>query len=172
MSQNHATDTELLDAIRIDDTTAFEELISRYWFCLYQYSYGKTRSEETAAEITRNIFIELWEYRCYILADFSLQVYLHERVRKKIAYYLYKKISEEPYDTEMMEYLNAEFSFSNLKSAYRPVSQSPKFSIEKGSYSESSEPRSNKIQREQSFSFDWRLLFNNIRLGVRNTFNF
>ena len=171
MSQSHATDTELLDAIRIDDTTAFEELISRYWFCIYQYSYGKTRSEETAAEITRNIFIELWEYRCYILANFSLQLYLHERVRKKITYYLYKKITEEPCDTELMEYLNAEFSFNNLKSAYRPVSLLPKTSIEKGSYAESNETRSSKTQKEQSFTFDWRLLFNNIRLGVRNTFN-
>ena len=172
MSQNYATDTELLDAIRIDDTNAFEELISRYWFCLYQYSFGKTRSPETAAEITRNIFIELWEYRCYIPANFSIQLYLHERVRKKIVYYLYKKITEDPYDTEMMEYLNAEFSFSNLRSAYRPVSQLPKTSIEKEPYSKSSEPRSNKIQREQNFTFDWRLLFNNIRLSVRNTFHF
>ena len=172
MNQSHATDTGLLDATRIDDTTAFEELISRYWFCIYQYSYGKTRSEETAAEITRTIFIELWEYRSFIPGNFSLQVYLHERVRKKIAYYLYKKISEEPYDTEMIEHLNAEFSFSNLRSAYRPVSQVPKTSVEKGSYSESSEPGSNKIHPEQSFSFEWRLLFNNIRLSVRNTFHF
>ena len=172
MSHNHATDTALLDAIRIDDTTAFEELISRYWFCIYQYSYGKTRSQETAAEITRNIFIELWEYRFYIPANFSLQLYLHDRVRKKIAYYLYKKISEEPDNTELMGYLNAEFSFNNLKSAYRPVSQSPKTSIEKGSYTENNETRSSKTQKEQSFAFDWRLLFNNIRLGVRNTFHF
>jgi hypothetical protein len=172
MSQSHATDTGLLDAIRIDDTNAFEELISRYWFCIYQYSYGKTRSEETAAEITRNIFIELWEYPCYILANFSIQLYLHERVRKKIVYYLYKKISEEPDNTELMGYLNAEFSFNNLKSAYRPVSQSPKTSIEKGSYTENNETRSSKTQKEQSFAFDWRLLFNNIRLGVRNTFHF
>lgn len=170
MSHNHAPDTALLDAIRIDDTNAFEELISRYWFYIYQYSYGKTRSGETAAEITRNIFIELWEYRFYIPANFSLQVYLHERVRKKIAYYLYKKISEESGNTELMAYLNSEFSFNNLKSAYRPVSQSSKAAIEKGSYSESNEPRSSKIQREQSFTFDWRLLFNNIRLGFRNTF--
>ena len=172
MSQSHATDTVLLDAIRIDDTNAFEELISRYWFCLYQYSYGKTRSEETAAEITRNIFIELWEYRFYIPANFSLQVYLHERVRKKIVYYLYKKISEEPDNTELMGHLNAEFSFNNLKSAYRPVSQSPKTSIEKESYTKNNESRSSKTQKEQSFAFDWRLLFNNIRLGVRNTFHF
>ena len=172
MSQSHATDTELLDSIRIDDTTAFEELISRYWFCIYQYSYGKTRSEETAAEITRNIFIELWEYRCYILSSFSIHLYLHGMVRKKIAYYLYKKITEEPCDTELMEYLNTEFSFSNLRSAYRPVSQLPKTTIEKGSYSEFGESRLSKIQREQSFSFDWRLLFKTIRLGVRNTFNF
>lgn len=172
MSHNHATDTGLLDAIRIDDTTAFEELISRYWFCLYQYSFGKTKSRETATEITRNIFIELWEYRRFIPANFSLQVYLHEKVRKKIVYYLYKRITEEPYDTEMIEDLNAEFSFSNLRTAYRPVSQLPKISIENGSYSESSETGSNKVQREQSFSFGWRLLFNNIRLGVRNTFHF
>jgi hypothetical protein len=172
MSHNHVTDTALLDAIRIDDTTAFEELISRYWFCIYQYSCGRTRSAETAAAITRNIFIELWEYRCYIPANFSLQVYFHERVRKKIVYYLYKKISEEPGNTELMGYLNTEFSFNNLKSAYRPVSQSPKTSIEKGSYQESKEIGSNKTQQEQSFSFDWRLLFNNIRLGVRNTFHF
>ena len=170
MSHNHATDTGLLDAIRIDDTTAFENLISRYWFFLYQYSYGKTKSQETAAEITRNIFIELWEKRHFIPADFSLQVYLHERVRKKIAYYLYKKISEEPHDTELIEYLNAEFSFNNLKSAYRPVSRSPKNPIDKRSYEAGNEMRSNKIQREQSFTFDWRLLFNNIRLGFRNTF--
>ena len=172
MSHNHATDTALLDAIRIDDTTAFEELISRYWFCLYQYSYGKTRSQETAAEITRNIFIELWEYRFYMPANFSMQVYLHERVRKKIAYYLYKKVSEEPCDTELMEYLNTEFSFSNLRSAYQPVSQMSKTSIRKGSYQESKELGSNKTQQEQNFTFHWRLLFNNIRLGVRNTFNF
>ena len=171
MTQNHATDTGLLDAIRIDDTTAFEELISRYWFCIYQYTYGKTKSEEAAAEITRNIFIELWEYRFYIPANFSLQVYLHERVRKKIAYYLYKKVSEEPCDMELMGYLNAEFSFNNLKSAYRPVSQSPKIPIEKGSFEESKEMGSNKTHQEQSFTFDWRLIFNNIRLGVRNTFN-
>ena len=171
MSQNHASDTGLLDAIRIDDTNAFEELISRYWFCIYQYTYGKTRSEETAAEITRNIFIELWEYCCFIPANFSLQVYLHDKVRKKIAYYLYKKISEEPYNTEWMEYLNAEFSLNNLKSAYRPVSQSPKTSNEKGYFATSNETRSNKIQKEQSFTFDWRVLLDSIRLGFRNTFH-
>jgi hypothetical protein len=171
MSQNHASDTGLLDAIRIDDTNAFEELISRYWFCIYQYTYGKTRSEETAAEITRNIFIELWEYRCFIPANFSMQVYLHDKVRKKIAYYLYKKISEEPYNSEWMEYLNAEFSLNNLKSAYRPVSQSPKTSNEKGSFATSNETRSNKILKEQSFTFDWRVLLDSIRLGFRNTFH-
>src|SRR6188768_4332330 len=172
MSQNHATDTGLLDAIRIDDTTAFEELISRYWFCIYQYSHGKTRSEETAAEITRNIFIELWEYRSFIPANFSLQIYLHERVRKKIAYYLYKKISEEPYNTEWMEYLNAEFSLNNLKSAYRPVSRSQRSSNEKESFAPANGMRSNKSQDEESFSFDWKLLLDNIRLGFRNTFHF
>ena len=150
MNQSYATDTELLDAIRIDDTTAFEGLISRYWFFLYQYSYGKTKSQETASEITRNIFIEIWENRHFIPADFSLQVYLREKVRKSITYHLYKKIAEEPSDTELTHYLDGEFSLDNLRSAYRPVSQSSKNSIETGSHTISNEATSNKIQQEQN----------------------
>jgi len=171
MNQSYATDTGLLDAIRIDDTTAFEDLISRYWFFLYQYSYGKTKSQETAAEITRNIFIELWENRHFIPADFSLNVYLREKVRKSVTYHLYKKIAEEPSNTELTGYLDSEFSLDNLRSAYQPVSQTPKNSIEAGSYSMSNEATSNKIQREQNFIFGWRLLVSNLLLGFRNTFH-
>ena len=171
MNQNYATDTELLDAIRIDDTTAFETLISRYWFFLYQYSYGKTRSQETAAEITRNIFIEFWENRHFIPADFSLQVYLREKVRKSIACYLYKRIAEEPSNAELTRYVDSEFSFDNLRSAYQPVSQSPKNSIQTGSYTINNEPASNKIQREQNFVFGWRVLAKDLLLGLRNTFH-
>ena len=171
MNQNYATDTELLDAIRIDDTTAFEDLIGRYWFFLYQYSYGKTKSQETAAEITRNIFIEFWENRHFIPADFSLQVYLREKVRKSITYHLYKKIVEEPSDTELTEYLDREFSLDNLRSAYRPVSQPPKNPVETISYAIGSEAISNKIQREQNYIFGWRGLVSNLLLGLRNTFH-
>ncbi|HEU5167328.1 MAG TPA: hypothetical protein VFU29_17410 [Chitinophagaceae bacterium] len=170
MNQDYATDTGLLDAIRIDDTTAFEDLISRYWFFLYQYSYGKTKSPETAAEITKNIFIELWENRHFIPADFSLQVYLREKVRKSITYHLYKKIVEEPSNTELTEYLHGEFSLNNLRSAYLPVSKSSKNSIEKGSYIIDNETITNQVQQGQNSIFRWRLLVNNLLLGFRKTF--
>lgn len=171
MNQNYATDTGLLDAIRVDNTTAFEDLISRYWLFLYQYSYGKTKSQETAAEITTNIFIELWENRHFIPADFSLNAYLHEKVRKSVTYHLYKKITEEPYDTELTEYLDSEFSLDNLRSAYRPVSKSPKKSIETGTYTMSSEATTNKAHQEQNFIFGWKVLVSNLLLGFRNTFH-
>ncbi|HEV8270444.1 MAG TPA: hypothetical protein VGQ04_04005 [Chitinophagaceae bacterium] len=170
MNQNYATDTELLDAIRIDDSTAFEDIIGRYWFFLYQYSCGKTKSQQIAAEITRNIFIELWENRHFIPADFSLQVYLREKVRKSITYHLYKRIAEEPSDTELTESLESEFSLDNLRSAYRPVSQTPKNSADTISYATGEEPTSNKIQRQQNFIFGWRILVNNLVLGFRKTF--
>lgn len=170
MNQNYATDTELLDAIRIDDTTAFETLITRYWFFLYQYSYGKTRSQETAAEITRNIFIELWENRHFIPADFSLNVYLREKVRKSITWHLYKRIAEEPSNTELAEYLDGEFSLANLRSAYRPVSQTQKNSIEPVSYTIGTRETSNKIPRGQNFVFGWKVLVSNLVLGFRKTF--
>ena len=171
MSHDYATDTGLLDAIRIDDTTAFENLISRYWFFLYQYSYGKTKSQETAAEITRDIFIELWENRHFIPADFSLNFYLREKVRKSITYHLYKRIAAEPSNSELTEYLDGEFSFNNLRSAYQPVSQSQKKSIETVSYTFSTGTASNKIQREQNFVFGWRVLAKDLLLGLRNTFH-
>jgi len=170
MNQNYATDTELLDAIRVDDSTAFEDLISRYWFFLYQYSYGKTNSKEIAAEITRNIFIELWQDRHFIPADFSLQNYLRGKVRKSITYHFYKRISEEPSNAELNEYLNAEFSFDNLRSAYRPVSQSQKKASEAISYSIDKEATANKIPSVHNFLFGWKVLANNLVVGFRKTF--
>lgn len=170
MNQNNATDTGLLDAIRIDNTTAFETLISRYWFFLYQYSYGKTKSQETAAEITRNIFIELWENRYFIPADLSIQVYLRDEVRKSVTYHLYKKITDEPSNTELTEYLDGEFSLDNLRSAYRPVSQPHKNSIATLSHTIGKQETSNKIQLVQNFIFGWKVLVSNLVLGFRKTF--
>ena len=170
MNQNYATDTELLDAIRIDDSTAFEDIIGRYWFFLYQFSYGKTKSKEIAAEITRNIFIELWENRHFIPADFSLPVYLRERIRKSIAYHFYKRVAEEPSNIELTSYLENEFSFNNVRSAYRPVSKSPNNSIETGTYVFANEATTNADQHGHNYFFGWKGLVNNLVLGFRKTF--
>lgn len=169
MNQNYATDTELLDAIRIDDSTAFEDLISRYWFFLYQYSFGKTKSKASAAEITRNIFIEIWENRHYIPADFSLQAYLREKVRKSTTYHLYKRMVEEPSNTALTAYLDSEFSLDNIRSAYRPVSQSSNNPIETATYRYANEPTPKRME-EQHYFFGWKLLVNNLVLGFRKTF--
>jgi DNA-directed RNA polymerase specialized sigma24 family protein len=167
---NHfATDTELLDAIRIDNATAFEDLIGRYWFFLYQYSYAKTKSKQSAAEITRNIFIEIWENRHFIPADFSLQAYLREKVRKSTAYHLYRRIVEEPSNTELTTYLDTEFSLNNLRSAYRPVSQSAKESTKMGTYIFDNQAAPKKMD-EQNYFLGWKLLINNLVLGFRKTF--
>ena len=171
MNQGYVTDTDLLDAIRIDDTTAFEDLFNRYWFFLYQYSYGKTKSQETAAEITRNIFTELWENRSFIPADLSFQVYLREKVRKSITYYLYKKMAEDPSNTELTNYLDSEFSFENLRSAYQPVWRSHKVPIETGYYVVGNDATSTKIRHEQNFIFGWKTIVNNLLSGFRNTFH-
>lgn len=170
MNHRYATDTDLLDAIRIDDTTAFEDLFNRYWFFLYQYSYGKTKSQEAAVEITRNIFIELWENRSFIPADLSFQFYLREKVRKSVTYHLHKKIAEESSNTELTQYLDNEFSFENLRSAYQPVWQSQKDTGETGYYVVGNETPSNKIQHDQNFIFGWKNVVNNLLLGFRKTF--
>ena len=122
MNNHLIYDSQLLEALRANDTTAFEKLFDRYWFVLFQYADGKLNSEEEAKEIVRDIFIDLWENRSAITGDFSLIVHLYNRLRKMVAATLYKQICEQSIEFHRKNLLLAEFSVQHLKTAYRPVS--------------------------------------------------
>jgi hypothetical protein len=122
MNNHLIYDSQLLEALRVNDTTAFEKLFDRYWFLLFQYANSKLDSEEEAKEIVRDIFIDLWENRSAITGDFSLIVHLYTRLRKKVAANLYKQICEQSIEFHRKNLLLAEFSVQHLKTAYKPVS--------------------------------------------------
>jgi hypothetical protein len=122
MNKHLIYDSQLIEALRVNDTTAFEKLFDRYWFLLFQYANSKLDSEEEAKEIVRDIFIDLWENRSAITGDFSLIVHLYTRLRKKVAANLYKQICEQSLEFHRKNLLLAEFSVQHLKTAYKPVS--------------------------------------------------
>lgn len=126
MNNHLIYDSQLLEAMRENDTTAFEKLFDRYWFLLFQYANSKLDSEEGAKEIVRDIFIDLWENRSAITDNFSLIVHLYSRLRKMVAANLYKQICEQSIEFHRKRSLVAEFSVQHLKTAYRPVSLKPK----------------------------------------------
>jgi hypothetical protein len=119
-------DSQLLEALRVNDTTAFERLFDRYWFLLFQYANSKLDSEEEAKQIVRDIFIDLWENRSAMTDDFSLIVHLYSRLRKMVAANLYKQICEQSLEFRRKNSLLTEFSVQHLKTAYRPVSRKAK----------------------------------------------
>ena len=122
MNNHLIHDAQLLEALRSNDTTAFEKLFDRYWFLLFQYASSKLDSEEKAKEIVRDIFVDLWENRSEISEDFSLIVHLYSRLRKMVAANLYTQICEQSLEFHRKKSLLTEFSVQHLKTAYRPVS--------------------------------------------------
>ena len=126
MNHHLIHDSQLLDALRANDTTAFEKLFDRYWFLLFQYASSKLDSEEKAKEIVRDIFVDLWENRSEITDDFFLIVHLYSRLRKMVAANLYQQICEQSLEFHRKKSLLNEFSVQHLKTAYRPVSLKPK----------------------------------------------
>ncbi len=126
MNNHLIYDSQLVEALRENDTTAFEKLFDRYWFLLFQYANSKLASEEEAKEIVRDIFIDLWENRSSITDDFSLIVHLYSRLRKMVAATLYKQICERSIEFHRKKSLLTEFSVQHLKTAYRPASLKPK----------------------------------------------
>ncbi|HET9432563.1 MAG TPA: hypothetical protein VFO37_02345 [Chitinophagaceae bacterium] len=126
MNNHLINDSQLLQALRVNDTTAFEKLFDRYWFLLFQYANSKLDSEEEAKEIVRDIFVDLWENRSAITDDFSLIVHLYSRLRKMVAANLYKQICEQSIKFHRKNSLLNEFSVQHLKTAYRPASHKPK----------------------------------------------
>jgi DNA-directed RNA polymerase specialized sigma24 family protein len=122
MNNHLIYDSQLLEALRVNDTTAFEKLFDRYWFVLFQYANNKLNSEEEAKEIVRDIFIDLWEHRSSISPGFSFIVYLYIGLRKRVAGSLHRQICEKRLEYHRKNLLLSEFSVQRLKSAYRPVS--------------------------------------------------
>jgi RNA polymerase sigma-70 factor (family 1) len=83
------TDTELWEAIKLDNQKAFDMLFDKYWSCMYTTAYNYLRDGEISAEIVHDVFLNIWQKRKEFQIN-SLKNYLTSATR----YHVYKCLRE------------------------------------------------------------------------------
>lgn len=73
-------DKQLLEAVKGNDESAFEQLFKRYYPRLYCYAVRFTRDGDTTRDIVQDCFVRLWEKRA-LLESVSLSSLLFTMVR-------------------------------------------------------------------------------------------
>ncbi len=121
MSRIATPDQARVDRLGLNDTDAFETIYRQYWHSLYLYSYRKLRSTEDAKKIVRTLFINLWEMRMEIPANFSLSEYFYTEVRKQVVRSLSEKMTERENADYVAQKFSGEFTVNSLLAARKPV---------------------------------------------------
>jgi len=90
------SDSELWDAVRNDDESAFDTLFKRYWARLYKIAFQQLNDEESSLEIVHDIFLSIWNRRAtleiksfpsFLLTAIRYQVYSRRKSTKlSVAY--------------------------------------------------------------------------------------
>lgn len=63
MLHTNSTDSELFEAIILNNEKAFNQLFERHWLRVYSIGYRYVKNEEDALEITHDIFLNIWNKR-------------------------------------------------------------------------------------------------------------
>ncbi|MDB5112288.1 MAG: polymerase sigma-70 factor [Mucilaginibacter sp.] len=128
---NHApTDSELWEAIKLNDTQAFELLFERYWQLIYTTAFSYLKDDEACSEITNDIFLNIWQkrgtldiivFKSYLTSASRYHVYKYLKSRKssKLNYVEdYDKLSSinavENNGEEKIRYLEFEYDIESL----------------------------------------------------------
>ncbi|MRG45078.1 sigma-70 family RNA polymerase sigma factor [Chitinophaga sp. SYP-B3965] len=91
MSLTQLTDIELLENIRLGDSSAFRQLFEQYWELLHRLAAQKTGDDGDAEDMVQELFIELWRKKAPIVLTSSLKTYLVSCMYLKIFQHFRKK---------------------------------------------------------------------------------
>jgi RNA polymerase sigma-70 factor (ECF subfamily) len=96
MLKTPKTDSELWDAVRNDDESAFDTLFKRYWARLYKIAFQQLNDQESSLEIVHDVFLSLWNRRAtleiktfpnFLLTAIRYQIYSRQKsARMSVAY--------------------------------------------------------------------------------------
>ena len=125
MSRNFTPDQSLIDQLRLDDSTAFEELYQRYSIFLYSYCANKLHNTDDAKKIVRDVYVSLWENRHVFPADFSISLHFYLEVRKAVIKCLNEKLIQQHDLNTIESKIIPGFDSSILQQAKEPVKQQP-----------------------------------------------
>jgi RNA polymerase sigma-70 factor (family 1) len=63
MGKKYLTDSSLVESLKCNDSSAFEEIYNRYWRQLYGFIYLQIGSKEDAENIIQELMLTLWQNR-------------------------------------------------------------------------------------------------------------
>ncbi|PWK70840.1 RNA polymerase sigma-70 factor (ECF subfamily) [Mucilaginibacter oryzae] len=91
------TDLQLIDLLKKDDESAFEEIYIRYAETLTDFTSSKLFNFDDAKDIIHDLFVRLWSERKNIQVDSHLKAYLFKITRHRIVDTIRKNITREEY---------------------------------------------------------------------------
>jgi RNA polymerase sigma-70 factor (ECF subfamily) len=95
------SDELLIELLKEDDMTAFEEIYHRYWPRLYSMGYKRMKIREATEELVQDIFSSLWINRHTVIIQ-SLPSYLLASMKYKVINYMRHEVVKKNYiDHEM-----------------------------------------------------------------------
>jgi len=77
------TDQELLEQLRLGDSSAFNVLYTTYWKKVYGQAYKRLQNTEQAKDITQEVFVSLWARKEVNRID-NLTAYFFTAVRNNV----------------------------------------------------------------------------------------
>ncbi|PUZ25540.1 RNA polymerase subunit sigma-70 [Chitinophaga parva] len=92
MGYIHYTDPELLQLLRENNRSAYNEIYNRYWKKMLLVAWNHSRNEELAKDIVQEVFITLWEKRqqqdiqglsAFLATAVKYQVFKHYRKEQR-----------------------------------------------------------------------------------------
>lgn len=90
LNQDNSDDQVLLNRMRLGDYLAFGSIYERYWARLFNAACKRTGDEDSAKDITQDIFLQLWQRRQELEID-NLPAYLLTSVRNNVFKYMEKQ---------------------------------------------------------------------------------
>jgi RNA polymerase sigma-70 factor, Bacteroides expansion family 1 len=100
-------ETALLTNLARGDEAAFRTLFDRHWDNIYGVAYALTKSPQVAEEMVHDIFLKIWQHRARLPELKNFSDYLFIIARNHIISVLRKKINEQPFTGQLLEYFQA-----------------------------------------------------------------
>ena len=95
MNVNIKSDKELVSLLIRGEESAFCDLYVRYKDRLFLFCYSLLKSEEEANDVVQEIFVNIWESRCFINPDLSFSSFLYTIAKNRILnYFRHAEIKE------------------------------------------------------------------------------
>ncbi|MGQ8337772.1 RNA polymerase sigma factor [Sunxiuqinia sp. A32] len=98
----------LVDSLRKNSPEAFESLFDRYSQRLYHFAFSFLKSGSESEEIVQDVFLKIWENRVSLKSDKSFKSYLFTIAFNAIKKHFNKKMKEDKYKHDLIEWLGQE----------------------------------------------------------------